>query len=115
MAKFYFGKKNSLMLIKSLLQILQIINGKLVMDFTYLDLKEVVLWVGHSLTLIKIKKEQYLLVLQIKDNCLYVIGRLEVLIKQEAKMILSFNIGINKETSDLLWLWIYHHRTKILF
>ena len=73
------------------------------MVFICLDPKVEELWAEHLYNLIKIKKEQYLLVHLIRDNYLYAIGQLVVLIRQEAKMILLFNIGINKEILGLLF------------
>jgi len=47
------------------------------------------------------KKEQFLLDQLIKDNFLYAIGLPDQQINQEAKMILSLAIGINKDVLDL--------------
>jgi hypothetical protein len=80
------------------------------MDFTYLDHKEVVQWEDLLFHSIKIKKELFLQDLQIKDSYLFVIGPQDPLIKQEVKTIQSYHIGINKETTDLLSLWIYFHQ-----
>lgn len=80
------------------------------MDFIYLDHKEEVQWEDLLFHSIKIKKELFLQVLQIKDSYLFVIGLQDLLIKQEVKMIQLFHIGINKETIDLLYLWIYFHQ-----
>ncbi len=82
------------------------------MDFICLDLKEEEPWVDLSYHLIKTKRELYSLVPLIKVNYLYVIGQPGVLMKLEAKMIQSFNIGINREILDQLSLWIYLHQIK---
>lgn len=51
------------------------------MDFNYLDLKEVELWEVHKLILKNLKKIQFLSVLQIKDNYIFVIGQFEQAMK----------------------------------
>lgn len=53
----------------------------------------------------KTKNALYLQELPIKENYFSAIGQQEVLIKQEAKTIQSFNTGIKKETSDQSFLW----------
>jgi hypothetical protein len=57
------------------------------MDFIYSDLKVEEQWVVHSLILRKMKSVPFLPEHQIKVNFSFVIGQLEVLIKQEVKMI----------------------------
>ncbi len=72
------------------------------MDFICLDLREEEQWEAPPSVLRRMRKGLSSLEHLIKESCLFVIGQLEALIKLAAKMIQSLNIGINKETLDLL-------------
>ena len=56
------------------------------MDFISLDLKVEDQWEDHQLLLKKIKSEQFLQELLIKENFLYVIGQQDQLIKLVVKI-----------------------------
>jgi tRNA pseudouridine-54 N-methylase len=85
------------------------------MGFIYSDQKVEELWEDLILLLTVMKKGQYLQELQIKENCLFVIGQLAQLMKQEAKMIQLLAFGVNKDALDLLLPWIYFHQMKASF
>jgi hypothetical protein len=70
------------------------------MVFIYLGLKEEDKWVVLILLSTKMKKGLSSQALQTRDSCLSVIGQPDLPIKQEAKMIQLFLIGINKEITD---------------
>jgi len=72
------------------------------MDFISLDLKVEDLWEDHQLVLKKIKNEQFLQELLIKENFLYVIGQQDQLIKLVVKIKQLLVIGIKKEVIDQL-------------
>jgi len=72
------------------------------MDFISLDLKVEDLWEDHQLLLKKIKNEQFLQELLIKENFLYVIGQQDQLIKLVVKIKQLLVIGIKKEVIDQL-------------
>jgi hypothetical protein len=71
------------------------------MVFICLDLKEEELWEVHILPLVKIKKELFSQVRQIKASYLCVIGQQDQQIKLVAKMTLLLLIGINRDVIDL--------------
>jgi hypothetical protein len=75
--------------------------GKQAMVFICLDLKEEELWEVHILPLVKIKKELFSQVRQIKASYLCVIGQQDQQIKLVAKMTLLLLIGINRDVIDL--------------
>jgi tRNA pseudouridine-54 N-methylase len=85
------------------------------MGFIYSDQKVEELWEDLILLLTVMKKGQYLQELQIKENCLFVIGQLDQLMKQEARMIQLLAFGVNKDALDLLLPWIYFHQMKASF
>lgn len=72
------------------------------MDFISLDLKVEDQWEDHQLLLKKIKSEQFLQELLIKENFLYVIGQQDQLIKLVVKIKQLLVIGIKKEVIDQL-------------
>ena len=72
------------------------------MDFISLDLKVEDLWEDHQLVLKKIKNEQFLQELLIRENFLYVIGQQDQLIKLVVKIKQLLVIGIKKEVIDQL-------------
>ena len=85
------------------------------MDFIFLGLKEEDQWEVLRLSSKKMKKEQFSLELQIKDNYLSVIGEQDLLMRLEAKMTQLLVTGIKKEATDQLLRWIFFHLMKILF
>jgi tRNA pseudouridine-54 N-methylase len=85
------------------------------MGFIYSDQKVEELWEDLILLLTVMKKGQYLQELQIKESCSFVIGQLDQLMKQEAKMIQLLAFGVNKDALDLLLPWIYFHQMKASF
>lgn len=89
--------------------------GKQDMDSICLDPKVEELWEDLILPLIVMKRELYSLEQQIKENCLFVIGQLVRLMKQEAKMIPLLAFGANKDASDQSLPWIYSHQMKASF
>ena len=84
------------------------------MGSTYLGLKEEELWVDLILLSIRMKKGRFSQVRLTKESFLSVIGLLDLLINQEAKMIQSLAFGVNRDASDQLSPLTYSPPTKIL-
>ena len=91
------------------------IHGKQAMDFIYLGQKEEDKWEDPLWYLKRMKKDQFLQVLQTKDNFLFVIGQPDQQMRLVAKTKPSQHIGIKKEVLGLLLLLICSLAMKISF